>query len=196
MKKILAIVLAFVLIVGATVAGTVAYLVDKTDTVTNTFTVGDVKIALTETPNAKNDKGEDIWKGTVVPGVNLPKDPKVSVEPVSEPCWLFVQLTERNWPTGAAAELITYSRADGWTPLPGHDGVYYREVNEEVTEANKANYVFDVLADNQVTVSPLLKKSQMPTAPFYLDITAYAVQKANVADAATAWGIASNPNNQ
>ena len=48
MKKILAMMLAVLLIVTATVAGTVAWLMDSTDPVANTFTVGKVDINLEE----------------------------------------------------------------------------------------------------------------------------------------------------
>lgn len=43
-KKIMALMLCAVLLVGATVAGTLAYLTQKTQTVTNTFTVGKVSL--------------------------------------------------------------------------------------------------------------------------------------------------------
>ena len=49
MKKKLTTVLAIVLVVALSVAGTYAYLTSKTATITNTFTVGNVKIDLTET---------------------------------------------------------------------------------------------------------------------------------------------------
>ncbi len=53
-KKTLALLLVLVMIFGISVGGTIAYLTDK-ETVTNTFTVGDVKIKLTET--AVNEAG-------------------------------------------------------------------------------------------------------------------------------------------
>ena len=49
MKKKLTTVLAIVLVVALSVAGTYAYLTDKTDAVENTFTVGNVDIKLAET---------------------------------------------------------------------------------------------------------------------------------------------------
>ena len=46
-KKIVALVLAMVLVAGLSVAGTVAYLTDR-DAKTNIFTVGNVDISLNE----------------------------------------------------------------------------------------------------------------------------------------------------
>lgn len=47
MKKTLTVIIALVLVVVMSVAGTVAYLTSS-DTVTNTFTVGNVEITLDE----------------------------------------------------------------------------------------------------------------------------------------------------
>ena len=46
--KALALVLAVVLLVGAAIGGTVAWLTDKTGDVVNTFTVGNIDIELAE----------------------------------------------------------------------------------------------------------------------------------------------------
>ena len=54
-KKILALVLAFALTVAATAGATIAWLTDK-ESATNTFTVGNVKIALHE--YGRNEEGE------------------------------------------------------------------------------------------------------------------------------------------
>ena len=47
-KKILALVLCVLLLIGATIAGTVAYMTSKDHTVTNTFSVGNVTITMDE----------------------------------------------------------------------------------------------------------------------------------------------------
>ena len=49
-KKVLALLLCAVLLVGATITGTLAYLSQTTETVTNTFTVGKVSLG-TDTDN-------------------------------------------------------------------------------------------------------------------------------------------------
>ena len=184
--KIVAVLLVAVLLVGGTVGGTLAWLVSKTDPVVNTFTFGDINAQLTETTG-------NTYK--IVPGNSISKDPKVTVLVNSEACWLFVKIEEANWPTFTESDnttrKVTYEVADGWTALTGVSGVYYREV-----PATTANTDFQVLKNNQVTVSNTLTKEEVngiTTSPT-LTFTAYAVQKDNVADAATAWSIA-NPTN-
>lgn len=171
-SKAFAAVLALVLVLGCALGGTVAWLVAESGPVTNTFTYGDINIALTETT------GEDY---KIIPGVDIAKDPKVTVKANSEACWLFVKVDE----VGTfVADRVTYSVADGWTALTGQPGVYYREVGAVTADTD-----FYVLKDNVVKVSDTLTKEDIkdiPTGPT-LTFTAYAVQKDGIADAATAW---------
>lgn len=171
-SKAFAAVLALVLVLGCALGGTVAWLVAESGPVTNTFTYGDINIALTETT------GEDY---KIIPGVDIAKDPKVTVKANSEACWLFVKVDE----VGTfVADKVTYSVADGWTALTGQPGVYYREVGAVTADTD-----FYVLKDNVVKVSDTLTKEDIkdiPTGPT-LTFTAYAVQKDGIADAATAW---------
>ena len=166
--------LALVLVVAvASVGGTIAWLTATTAPVTNTFTVGDINIELKETTT--NYK--------MVPGNTIAKDPKVTVKANSEACWLFVKIEKST----NLSDFITYTVAEGWTALTGVDGVYYREVN--ATDA--AGVTFSVLKDDRVTVKDTVTKTMMnaltdATRPT-LTFTAYAVQKDNIADAATAW---------
>ena len=168
--KAFAAVLALVL--GCALGGTVAWLVAKSDPVVNTFTYGDININLEETTGSS-------YK--IIPGVDIAKDPKVTVEADSEACWLFVKVEE----TGTFVDgKVTYSIADGWTALTGQPGVYYREVGAVTADTD-----FYVLKDNVVKVSDTLTKEDIkdiPTGPT-LTFTAYAVQKDGIADAATAW---------
>lgn len=176
-KKILVACLCVALAVLTIAGTTLAYLTSQ-DTVTNTFTVGNVAITLTETT------GETYH---IVPGQNLSKDPKVTVAANSENCWLFVKVVEANWPEftdTAGNRLVNYMIADGWTALPGNDGVYYREVTTSATAQE-----FAVLENNVVTVSGDLTAEQLqtvtvnPTLSFY----GYAIQKAGFDTAADAW---------
>ncbi len=170
-KKTLALVLALTLLVAGVVGGTLAWLTDRTAEVKNTFTVGDINIDLTETTTDYK----------MVPGNTIAKDPTVTVKAESEACWLFVQVTEsENLDT-----FITYAIAEGWTALPGVDGVYYREV-----PASAADQTFSVLAGNTVTVNNTVTKTMLETAKTdapTLTFKAYAVQKDNVASASDAW---------
>ncbi len=171
-------------VLAASIGGTVAWLTDKTGTITNTFTAGDIDITLTET--GTDTSGNKNYK--FVPGDTLSKDPKVTVEAGSEACWLFVKVEEANWPEFKEADgttrKVSYAIADGWTELTGVTGVYYREVS-----ASEQNQEFNVLDGNKVTVSENLTKAeigQIATNPT-LTFTAYAVQKAGSDTAAEAW---------
>lgn len=170
-KKTLALVLALTLLVAGVVGGTLAWLTAKTDEVKNTFTVGDINIGLTETTTDYK----------MVPGNTIAKDPTVTVKANSEACWLFVQVTKSE----NLDAFITYAIADGWTALPGVDGVYYREV-----PASAADQTFPVLAGNAVTVKSDVTKTMLETAKTVvptLTFKAYAVQQDNVASASDAW---------
>ena len=172
--KLVVAMLAVTLLIGCAIGGTVAWLTAKTDPVVNTFTYGDINITLSETT------GKDY---KIIPGVNIDKNPKVTVNADSEACWLFVKVQEAGT---FVADKVTYSIADGWTKGDGTNipvNVYYREVG-----AVTADTSFDVIKDNKVYVKDTLTKEDIksitnPTLTF----TAYAVQKDGIADAATAW---------
>ena len=182
--KIAALIAAIVLVIGCTAGGTVAWLVSKPDPIVNVFTVGDINAELTEA--AKTEKKE--FK--IVPGVDITKDPVATVKAKSEDCYLFVQLTEENWPTFTEADKTTrkveYKIADGWTEL--EKGVYYREVTKNDTEDQS----FHVLKNDKVTVSSTLTKKEanaIADTP-KLTVAVYAVQKAGIDTPAKAWATA------
>ena len=174
--RLFVLMLALVLVLGCAVGGTVAWLVAKTDPVVNTFTYGDINIALTETT------GDDY---KIIPGVDIGKDPKVTVKAGSEACWLFVKVEEEGT---FVANKVTYSIADGWTKGDGTKipaNVYYRAV-----DAVKNDTDFAVLKDNKIYVSDTLTKidiKDISTTTPKLSITAYAIQKDGMATAAEAW---------
>lgn len=166
--------LALVLVIGCAVGGTVAWLTAQTDPVVNTFTYGDINIDLKET-KPKNKQAK------IIPGVDIEKDPTVTVKKDSEACWLFVEVKEGGT---FVDNMVTYSIANDWTKVDGTENVYYREVDAATTDLK-----FNVLEDNKVTVSEDLTKDKIkdindhPTLTF----TAYAVQKDGIDSAATAW---------
>lgn len=176
-SKAFAAVLALALVLGCALGGTVAWLTAQTGPVVNTFTYGDIDIELTET-KPENQQAK------IIPGVDIEKDPKVTVKANSEACYLFVKVEQTgNFVDGK----VSYSIADGWTALEGENGVYYREV-----AATTADMDFYVLKNNKITVSDELTKGDIQNLSGAnktpkLTFTAYAVQKDGIADAATAW---------
>lgn len=173
--------LALVLVIGCVAGGTVAWLVATSDTVTNTFTYGNINIALAETTGTN-------YK--IIPGTDIPKDPKVTVKGGSEACWLFVKVEEVGAISTITTDPVHYAIDTGWAQLKDKDGkdvsgVYYRLV-----DAVNNDTAFNVLKDNKIIVSGELTKEtikgyavQQPKLTF----TAYAVQKENITTAADAW---------
>lgn len=178
--------LALVLVFAVAVGGVVAWLTAETTPVKNTFTVGDINITLTETTGNNYQ---------VIPGDTQAKDPKVTVQADSEACYLFVKIDETNntmTVNGKDVKIVDYAIATGWTQGKETDGiptnVYWREVS--AVTADTGYYVFSGGTDNHgtVTINDNVTKNQITTTNQpTLTFTAYAVQKDNIADAATAW---------
>lgn len=120
-KRMLLIVLSVVLVAAAAVGATLAYF-SATKTATNTFTVGNVKIDLTE-PNWVSSGSVDAPE--VYPGEPLAKDPTIT-NTGANPCLVRIKIT---WPTlPAGVDPITYRTSyvtgalgDNWYK----DGDYY-----------------------------------------------------------------------
>lgn len=194
--KALLMSLCAVLLVAASVLGTMAYLTDSKD-VKNTFTVGNVSIDLDEAKVNTDGKAID-KKGNVVtdlakaervaensykllPGHTYTKDPIIHVDASSEDCYLFVKVDnqiaaiEANGNTTVAAQMA----AKGWKAVDGVDKVYVY-----VGTAAGAASPMAVTAGDNVTVfeqlviagtvnGDTLKAYENKT----ITVTAYAVQK-------------------
>lgn len=167
--------LALTLVLAAywAVGGTAAWLAAKSDPIASTFTFGDINITLTETDHQEQIK--------IIPGVDIPKDLKVTVQADSVDCWLFLKVKE----TGTfVPDKVTYAIADGWIKGNGiPEGFYYREVRDVTADRE-----FSVLKGDKITVSRTLTKADIqnitdPTLTF----TAYAVQMEGINTAAEAW---------
>ena len=192
-KKFIAILSVFVMlaltmVVGCAVDGTVAWLVSESESSVSTFTLGDINIKLTGESESQPLK--------IIPGVEITRSLKVTVDPNSEACWLFVKVEETNWSrfpdaNGTAKVFYSVDVQKGWIALNDHPGVYYREVSAEDAQRGDA---YDVNCN--VTVSQMLTKAEINsiasrTQP-QLSFTAYAVQRYSFEDAAKAWE-AANP---
>ena len=165
MKKTLITILATVLVCCFAVGGTLAWLMDKTDTITNTFTVGNIDLSLEETTGSA-------YK--MIPGGTITKDPVVTVGVGSEDCYVFIKIVETD-----TKNFLTYT-LDGWTAVDGAAGVYYREHSRSDSAVE-----YKVFVNDTVNVSEDLTKED--TAELSITITAYAVQKSGFATVAAAW---------
>ncbi len=102
-KKTIALALVLVMVFGATLGGTFAYLT-STDTVTNTFTVGNVQINLDEAATdmsgvvQKDATGKELRTEAgnqykLIPGHEYTKDPTVTVLAKSESSYIRMLVT-------------------------------------------------------------------------------------------------------
>ena len=196
--KALALTVCAVLLVCGSVLGTMAYLT-STDTVSNTFTVGNVKITLDELDTdvygaaASGAPRVESNEYKLIPGHTYTKEATVHVSKESEACYLFVKLdgvfADDHTTAVDASEVKTtkVTFATGWTSLG--DSVYYYNVNGvdndnngTVVDARTAG--IDILVIDKFTVAGEIE-SITNTADS--KITAYAVQADGFADAETAW---------
>ncbi|MBQ7364871.1 MAG: hypothetical protein IJW46_04670 [Clostridia bacterium] len=170
-KRSLIMTALIILICLCTVGLTIAYLTAVSNSVTNTFTVGNITLELSETARERYP---------LIPGAELHKDPRVTVKSGSEAAWLYVKLEEAN----GLEDYVSYALSDGWTLLDGYDNVYYREVS-----AASADTVYPILQNDTVTVKDTLTEealvaiSNTPT----LTVSAYAIQRSGVATALVGW---------
>lgn len=174
MKKRTALFVSLALVLAVSVGATIAWLTDSTTPVVNTFLPSTVDV----------DLGETTENYKMVPGCDIAKDPKVTFKEGSEASWVFVKVVESE--NAKFSDYMTYTIADGWTPLDGVAGVYYRQ-----EAAPSADQVYPVLKDNKVTVKGDVTKEMMDslTQKTYpkLTFTAYAIQQEKFATAAAAW---------
>lgn len=195
-KKALLLALCAVLLVAATVMGTMAYLT-STDTVTNTFTIGNVKITLDEAPidaNGKATTGDRVKANSykLMPGHEYDKVPTVHVVANSEDSWIFVKVENGIAAYEASAVEGGYTKiADqivsttyGWTKLDGVDNVYYKEYSKNPAQVDLAVFGNFKIADNADSVAGW---GDIKAADTKVTITAYAIQKDGFTTAAAAW---------
>lgn len=167
---------ALVLMV-ATIAGTLAYLTDKTAAISNTFTSGKVKITLTNEVNVSTYK--------LLPGKKYDYKPVVTVVADSEDCYLFVKVVnniadlEKSGDTTIANQLA----ANGWTPLSGN--VYSHSIVTSSNANQKVN-VFSNFTISETTDNKNFENIATKT----IEITAYAIQADGFNNATEAWAAA------
>lgn len=188
-KKIAVAAAAFALVLCFAVGGTLAWLTARTNTITNTFTKGDVKISLTETWNTdtNSDSSNDAWQAQLIPGETYAKDPTVEVlSDTNVDCWLFVKFEELNDAATYLDYTSTLTVANGWTQGDGTDipaNVWYREVKAAASVKE-----WELLDGNKVTINEdsVTADNMDAAAKAKLVYTAYAAQKDNLS-AEAAW---------
>lgn len=195
--KALLVVACALLLVAASVFGTMAYLTSK-DTVTNTFTIGKVEITLDEAKVDLNGTAvtpaERVKNNSykLMPGHSYTKDPTVHVDAASEDSWIFVKVENgiAAFEAATSSEEGGYKKiadqivAKGWTALDGVAGVYYKSYDKSTTGANLVVFENFKMADNANEVNGWGNISADTTK---VTVTAYAVQKDGFENANAAW---------
>lgn len=193
-NKALLLTLCALMLVAASVLGTMAYLTSQ-DSVTNTFTVGNVKITLDETdvdnstPNKDRDQANSY---KLMPGHEYTKDPIVHVDANSDDCYLFVKVDNQIAAIEDSANTVaSQMAAKGWKAVDGQTGLYVYVGTTAGAAAPLA-----VAAGSNVTVFEKIKIANTvdnTTLAGYanktITVTAYAVQKDGFEDktAAQIW---------
>lgn len=170
-NKLILLIVAVGIVFTTVISGTIAWIIAATNTVENTFTIGNVNITLTETTGKLYN---------LTPGVTLSKDPTVTIKAGSDDCWLFIKAEK-------SAELdsfASYHAEDGWTKLEGEEGVYYRKVVRSESDQS-----FNILRYNHVKVKDNVTEEQLAalSANQKLSFTAYAIQQTGFDTAEFAW---------
>ena len=199
-RKILVSLAALALVAAISIGGTLAYLTSK-DEVVNSFTVGSVGITLDEaavdtdgTP-LTNVARRDNNTYKLMPGRLYTKDPTVHIDANSEDSYIFVKVENgisafeaaTNTAEGGYKQIAEQITGHGWAALAGHQGVYYKEYT--TTNTVKDEVVFDnfKIADNAQSVTDWGTATSAK-----ITVTAYAIQKDGMADAADAWSKLTN----
>jgi predicted ribosomally synthesized peptide with SipW-like signal peptide len=212
LQKTLTLVGAMALAAALAVGGTMAYFTDKTDTVTNTFTIGSgVKITLDETK--VNSSGEAVDKdGNVttdkakyvktkdkegnsyklIPGHEYKKDPTVHVIANSESCYVFVKVENGISNLEASENTIANQIGKNWDLVQDTTDVYVYKGNYA-----KDNVVSSYNTDIDLPVFESFKISNLSNSDYTkltediisksIKITGYAIQSDTFTSAAEAW---------
>ena len=170
-KRYAWLIISAILLFTIGVGVTVALLVSSSNTVVNTFTIGDLNISLGETTG-------DTY--IMTPGVGVPKDPVVTVIANSESCWLFVKIEK----SANFDDFCSYELQSGWTEFSSAEGIYCRQVSK-----SSVDLVFHLLKNDRVLVKDSVTEEQLNALTSHptLNFTAYAIQSESVATAQEAW---------
>lgn len=206
-RKILAMVMALALTAALAVGGTLAYLTSH-DSVTNTFTVGNVQIKLDEakanTDGTLDTSTTERVKANsykLMPGHTYKKDPMVTVLSGSESSYVKMTVTFTK-----AAELDAIFAPNGanlTSIFNGYDSTNWTyKGNTENTTDNTRTYEFwyketvaapdgDVALDalfDSITVPGTITNTQLASIKnMTITVNAYAIQADGFANAEAAW---------
>ena len=181
MNKKKTIIAAAVLLMVFVVGGTIAYFTD-TDTKTNTFTIGNVDITLTEDgwdalADTNNNDIPDVAED-MMPGESVTKDPLINNVSTKNPAYVFVKVevpcTTIVAPATTSEELFTYTVNAGWTELSS--------AQVACTSGGTATHVYYYGSAGTLTALAKAANASTPTSttnPVFSNITLLSTLKGN-----------------
>lgn len=202
-KKTWLIVACTVMVLAVSVVGTIAYLTDTTGPVVNTFTMGNLlddplNFVLKEHQATDTDKDgvytlDDTKEVntntyTVLPGVDLPKDPFVKTnETLKLDAYVFVEVVDE---TGTALHFTVDS--DKWTELVGVTGpnsgkVYVMRANNGIAKAGAFLGPIAILTDDEITVDNVAITNAAAQFGGTVTFYGYMIQAGGFTDYNAAW---------
>lgn len=201
--KIVGLLMAAILLVVASILGTMAYLTAE-DSVTNTFTVGNVAIKLDEAETNEQGviQGDERVKGNkyhLIPGHTYSKDPMVTVLKGSEESYIRLQVSITNAkeldkifdPGAIMTDLFAGYEPATWlykgNTVSNNTRTYEFYFHEKVTAP----------LDSDLALKPIFKSLTVPSAitneqlamlkDMKITVVAHAIQADGFGDATTAW---------
>jgi len=199
-RKALLLTLCAVLLVAASVFGTIAYLTD-TEAVTNTFTVGQITMSMDEakvnTDGTVVEGGDRVLENTyhLLPGHTYSKDPVVHLTANSS-CYVFIKVDNKGIEAIEEKDTSYVSVANqilnnGWTWWKNDSNVHYfyklveNNTNQEVESDLPVFSSFKV--DESVTNEGLKTFYEGAGTEKAVTVTAYAIQKDGFDSHEAAW---------
>lgn len=210
-RKILALALCAVMLVAASVLGTMAYMTDVTDTVENTFTVGNVHfneelnggldeadvdadgvVKLDENKQPLTRVTENTYK--LVPAHTYVKDPTVHLDDESEKCYVFVKVVneiediETTLTTGDHVTIAAQMANLGWEAVESGSNIYFYNGQLSVNAVVDPSVNQDLVVFNEFTIDGTVENDELVDyANAKITIKAYAVQADGFTSVADAW---------
>lgn len=188
-KKVALTITSIALVAAMAIGGTLAWLTNQSETVTNTF-IASKGITALKLDESEYKDGALVANSsvqansyTMIPGETYPKDPKVTVTTEVD-SYVFVEVTAGN----NVEEYLEYAIGDGWVKVNGTENVYAQNVDKSDTSGTL--YILkggDIGTNGQVTVKDAdftkITEGQDPTLTF----KAYAIQTAGFGTIEEAW---------
>ena len=202
-NKALLLTLCAVLLVAASVMGTIAYLTSH-DAVVNTFSVGSISMSLDEQDVDNSTSGEDDRDKAnayhLLPGHTYVKDPIIHIDVNSEDAWIFVKVEngiaayEAATVTDGYTSIADQITANGWTALEGVTGVYYKEYTKGQNDKDLEVFAEFKVATNADEVDGW---ANITADTHKINVTGYAVQMDRFENnPAGAWDVVKDAANQ